>query len=611
GDVADVAPGSPEAAGPVPAGWSATALDVPPSTVVGVLDARVATRPRDVAVVAGGASLTFAELGTRANRVARQLAGRRIGTEDVVAVMLPRTEVLIVGVVGVLAAGATVLALPTDQPAARTAVQLGSAGARWVLTTSTLRAAVPEGFDAFVVDDPEVAAALATTAGGPLGDDERVRPLHLDNGAYVVHTSGSTGEPKGVAVTHRSLANLLAAHRARLIPAACDATPPRRVALIAPAFFDAFWDPLLWMVAGHELHVVDDELRPDPGRLVAHVRANRIDVVDTTPSHLAELLAAGMLAGPGHRPSTVVFGGEAAGETLWEQLRGAGGVRGHNLYGPTECTVDALASSVGDSAHPVVGRPVANVHAHVLDATLRSVPVGAAGELYLGGAGVARGYVRRPSLTAERFVADPFGPAGGRLYRTGDLVRWRPDGRIEFLGRLDDQVKIRGARVEPAEVEAHLLRHPGVARAVVVARDDGTGPRLVAYAVPRAGAVLNGRDLRRHLEAALPSHLAPSAYVLVDDLPRTASGKLDRRSLPAPPAAVCGQRPRDASEHVLVELFSEVLGVEQLGIDDDFFALGGHSLLAGRLANRIRRVLGVDLPVRAVLAAPTVRGLAA
>ncbi|MBZ4324537.1 condensation domain-containing protein, partial [Streptomyces huiliensis] len=318
----------------------------------------------------------------------------------------------------------------------------------------------------------------------------------------------------------------------------------------------------------------------------------------------------GLLDDGRHRPVLVLLGGEAVPESLWTRLKDTPGLIGYNLYGPTEYTINTLGGGTLDSDTATVGRPIWNTRAHVLDAWLRPVPVGVPGELYVSGVGLARGYLDRPGLTAGRFVADPFGEPGARMYRTGDVVRWRQDGLLDFLGRVDDQVKIRGYRVEPGEIEDALTGHPSVAQAAVVVREDVPGvKRLAAYLVPAAGAV-DVADVRRSLAAALPEYMVPSAFVVLDALPLTVNGKLDRKALPAPDLGGAGRAPRNQREELLCALFGEVLGVQDVGPDDHFLDLGGHSLLATRLVSRIRAELGTDLAVRDLFEAPTPAALA-
>jgi amino acid adenylation domain-containing protein len=487
-------------------------------------------------------------------------------------------------VLAVWQAGGAYLPLDPTHPAERVRALVTDADPALVLTTSDTELS---GVDTLVIDKPlpEAAAELPAT----------VAP---DQPAYVIYTSGSTGRPKGVVVTHGSLANLFACHAGEVIP------PGRkRAALVAPLTFDASWNLLFWLFAGHELHLIDDTTRRDVDALVDHVRTHRIDALEVTPTHAEQLVENGLLD---TGLSVLLLGGEAIGPDLWERVRTAE-ITAYNVYGPTECTVDTVVSRV-DGQSPVLGRPLWNTRAYVLDAALRPVPPGVAGELYLAGAPLARGYHRKPALTSERFVADPYGPAGARMYRTGDLVRWNSAKVLEFLGRADDQVKIRGHRVEPGEVAAVLAEHPDVSRALVVARDG----RLVAYVIPAEGATVDTLGLRAAAQARLPDYLVPSGFAVLGEFPLTPNGKLDRNALPVPEAArEPGREPRSAREIVLCGLFADVLGLESVSIDDDFFALGGHSLLATRLTSRVRTVLKAEISVQTVFQAPTVAQLSA
>ncbi|MEO3869998.1 amino acid adenylation domain-containing protein [Nonomuraea sp. B12E4] len=561
---------------------------VSPGTLAEVFRERCAAGADDVAVVDGrGNALTYAELADRASRLAGVLGARGAGPEDVVAVAVPRGLDTVVAILGVWQAGAAYLPVDLGYPPERIALMLGDAGAAVVVTDAATAPSLPAAGDLLVLmDDPGVGAG-STTAPLP------------GNPAYVIYTSGSTGRPKGVVVTHAAVANLLAAHQADVIAAAVAAVGRRlRVAHSASFSFDASVDPLLWMLAGHELHVLDDTTYQDPGLLAAYVAEHRIDYVDVTPSYLASLIPA-LEDGP-HRPAVVAVGGEAVPGPLWERVCALDGVVARDLYGPTECTVDAYVRRQDGGAAPIPG-----VRVLLLDGMLRPVPPGVTGELYLAGAGLARGYLGRAGLTAERFVPCPFGPAGARMYRTGDLARWR-EGRLEFAGRADDQVKIRGFRVEPGEIESALAAHPRVGQAAVAVHESGTGGRrLVAYVCGQVGE----RELREHARGLLPRHLLPSAYVLLDELPALPNGKTDRRALPAPGRARAGRDPRDPREERLCALFAEVLGVDRVGIDDDFFELGGHSLLAARLVSRIRSELGAAAGVRTLFDAPTVAEL--
>ena len=572
--------------------WNDTACAVDTATVPELFELQAARTPDEVALVATDASLTYAELNARANRLARHLVDLGIGPEDRVALSLPRTSEFVVAILGVLKAGAAYLPIDPALPRDRVAAMLEDAAPAKVLTH---------------LDETH-------HSGTNLGQDERVRPLLPQHPAYLIYTSGSTGRPKAVMVEHRNLANLFHEHRTTLMAPQAQRGRPVQVAITASFSFDTSWEELVWLLDGHTLHVIGEELRADADALVSYVVAHRIDFLDVTPSYAKPLLAAGLLDDARHAPAMLSLGGEAIDAPLWAEVGAATRTTGYNYYGPTECTVDTLCSAINAGAPVSLGRPLANTRAYVLNPQLQPVPPGVSGELYLAGAGVARGYFGRPGLTAARFVADPFGEPGTRMYRTGDLVRWQAGGTLEYLGRTDDQVKIRGFRIEPGEVESVLAGHPEVARAVVVARQDRPGdPRLVGYVVPAEGAQPDPAALRSFLAQSLPDYLVPAAIVPIEEIPLNTNGKLDRTALPAPAfvASTASRAPRTPEERVLADLFAGLLAVSPVGIDDDFFALGGHSLLATRLITRIRSAFDAELPVRALFEAPTVAGLAA
>ncbi|MDW4897352.1 amino acid adenylation domain-containing protein [Streptomyces californicus] len=593
--------------------------------------------------VAAGARLTFAELDAASDRLARLLAGRAAqerpglagGSGGTVALALPRTADMVVALLAVLKAGLVCQPLDLGHPAARTLAVLEDARPLCVIGTEATLGALPDhGLQVVALDSPATADALAACPEGPLAGG----PAPADP-AYLIHTSGSTGRPKGVLVSHASLANLCAGHGADHIAPAVERTGRQRlrVAHSASFAFDASWDPLLWMVHGHELHLLDDAAYRDPAALTAYVDAHRIDYLDVTPSYAEALLAEGLLDEGRHHPAHLVVGGETVPPALWERLTEAAAVHPVNLYGPTETTVDAYYWVPGVTAAEPDGRPVRGSRVYVLDSSLRPVPVGATGELYVAGACLALGYLDRPDLTAERFVADPFGArhgdAGGRMYRTGDLVRRRADHTLEFLGRGDDQVKIRGFRIELGEIQARLAAHPRVAAAAVIARDTGHGKRLLAYAVPvraerdaptgadrAAGADTappTPAELREHLAAALPEHMVPATVTLLYALPRTANDKLDHRALPDPdPLALtgAGQGGTDDGPHteIVRGIFADVLGIaEPPAAEAGFLDLGGHSLLAARLAARLREHFGVPMGIADVFRHTTPGALAA
>ncbi|WP_250306681.1 amino acid adenylation domain-containing protein, partial [Streptomyces sp. A 4/2] len=434
----------------------------------------------------------------------------------------------------------------------------------------------------------------AMVVGGDWPDTDPGVALDVRHPAYVIYTSGSTGRPKGVVVSHTGVSGLVAAQVDRL-----GVAPGSRVLQFASPSFDAsFWDLCSALLTGAALVLAPAET---PLEALTDLRFS-VTHVTLPPSALAALDGTELTA------TTLVVAGEACSPELVQ--RWAPGRRMINAYGPTETTVCATMSdplSPG-SGVPPIGRPVAGFRTYVLDERLSVVPPGVAGELYVAGPGLARGYLDRPGLTAGRFTACPFGPAGARMYRTGDLVRRRPDGELEYVGRADQQVKVRGFRVEPGEVEAALAEHPAVAQAAVAAQDD----RLVGYVVARSDLAARPAELAAHLRERLPDYLVPTVFMVLDVLPLTPNGKLDRAALPAPEAAPAGSGrvPRTPQEQILAGLFAEVLGVPQVSVDDDFFGLGGHSLLATRLAARVRSVLGVELGLRALFQAPTVAGLA-
>ncbi|MFJ5631438.1 amino acid adenylation domain-containing protein [Streptomyces goshikiensis] len=592
------------------AGWAGAVRDVPAGTVADRFAERAAATPGACAVVAGTTRLTFAELEARAGRLAALLAARGVGPESVVALALPRSAESVVAILAVLKAGAAYLPMDLDYPADRLALMLADARPACVLTGGSaaglLPAPVAGGPERIVLDAPETRAELAS-----YGDRFTGPAVESGHPAYVIYTSGSTGVPKGVVLTSGGLSNLYANHLAEVFAPAVTAAGGRRLrALHTASFsFDTSWEQLFWLIAGHELHVLDETGRRDAEFTVGYVREHRIDAMDVTPTYAQALLEWGLLDADRHRPGLLLLGGEAVPEALWSQVRDAPGVMSVNLYGPTEYTVDALAADLADSAVPLVGRPIANTSAYVLDAALRPAPAGTPGELYLSGHGTARGYLGRPALTAGRFVADPFGPPGSRMYRTGDLVRLRADGRLEFLGRADDQVKIRGYRIELGEVEAALSALEGVATAAAVVREDTPGvKRLVGYVTGGVDPAL----ARERLAARLPEYLVPAAVVVLDRLPVNVSGKLDRAALPAPSlgGAESSRAPRDDRERALCAVFTELLGLESAGIDDDFFALGGDSIVSIQLVTRARKE-GLVLTPRDVFEHRTVARLAA
>ncbi|MEU5426181.1 amino acid adenylation domain-containing protein [Streptomyces olivoreticuli] len=602
--------------------WNDTARPLPDDRLLHEIFEEQARRTPDAtALVDAQGELTFQELNNRANQMARMLIAQGVGPEQHVATLLPRTGEHLVALLAVLKAGACYVPLDPEYPVDRLVLMLEDAAPAVLLTdadhAARLQPHCGTTLPLLALDDPALRATLGRYAPvdpGPGDRSVRPSPDHL---AYVIYTSGSTGRPKGVAVEHRSLVNLFHGHLGEVYASQQADGRRIRAALTGPLTFDSSWCPVLWMMGGHELHLIDDETRRDPQALVEYVAAQAIDYLEVSPTFCRQLMAAGLLSdGQASRPRIIELGGEGCDQALWTDLRTVSGTRTVNGYGPTEGTVYVSYATVADHDRPTIGRPMGNNRVYVLDEGLRPAPVGVIGELYLAGTGVARGYVGRPALSAQRFVACPFGEPGERMYRTGDLVKWRADGVLEYVGRADDQVKIRGFRIEPGEVEAVLAGHDAVGQVAVTVREDRPGDRrLVAYVVAgrdgEAGPDLDPGALRRFATERLPRHMVPSAFVLLDALPLTSRGKLDRRALPAPGdgAAMSRRGPRTVREELLCGLFGQVLGVPAVGIDDDFFALGGHSMLATQLISRVRSVLGADLDIRTLFDAPTVADL--
>ncbi|MFJ7056385.1 amino acid adenylation domain-containing protein [Streptomyces griseobrunneus] len=595
---------------------SGHAVERPAGTLPGLFEAQVRATPDAVAVADGTTSLTFSLLNADANRLARLLAARGVGPGDLVGVAVPRSADAVVAILAVLKSGAAYLPIDVDHPAERIAAICAEARPALVLASVATVGDVPESVPALLLDE-----TIPPADGTDLDDDDRtgaLLPAHL---AYVIYTSGSTGRPKGVAVEHRNLANMFHSHRANFFEPerARAGGRPLRAALTNSLGFDASWSQLLWMVAGHELHIVGDTVRKDSLALVRHAAEARIDVVDTTPSVARQMLDAGMFeaAGERHRVRVLALGGEEVGDDLWAELHGVPGLSVYNLYGPAECTVDAMfwhpGGSPGAAADPpAIGVPADNTRVYLLDAFLRPVPAGVVGELYIAGDGVARGYLGRPGLSAERFVADVFGPAGARMYRTGDLGRRRPDGVVEYRGRSDFQVKVRGHRIELGEIQAVLADHPSVGQAVAAVSADAEGVRrIVGYVRAASGERPDVVALREFVAGRLPEYMVPAVVMVVESFALTPNGKVDRGALPVPEfrAAEVYRAPVTERELVLHEVFAEVLGQPRIGVDDSFFDLGGDSIISMQLAARAHRA-GLAVTVRDVFVHRTIARLA-
>ncbi|WP_158892881.1 amino acid adenylation domain-containing protein [Amycolatopsis anabasis] len=555
-----------------------------------LFERRAAASPSDTGLVADGVAWSFRELDRWSNRLGHLLRSAGAAPGTVVACAMSRSVCAVLALLAAAKTGATYLALDPSLPRARREVILADARPAVLLTDLTDLTEAPGVGERITLDAERWRADLAGYRPEPLCQA-------AEGAAYLVYTSGSTGLPKGVLVGNASLVNLYRELSARFFPLAA---PGSRVAHGQPLAFDASFDPLLWLVGGYEVHLIPEEVRGDPDRYLGFLRESRMPVVEVGPAFVAALADRGLLA-EDTRPGLLLMGGEAVGRSLWSRLRAVPGMTAVNLYGPTECTVFTTSCRLAECADPAIGRPIRHTRAQVVDADLRPVPDGEPGELLVGGACLAIGYLNRPELTANRFVE-----RSGRWYRTGDLCRRRTDGRLEWLGRADDQVKIRGYRVEPGDAEHALLGLPGVRQAVVRAEGVGRDLRLVAYVVLAPGVC----GLRDRLREVLPEYLLPSRIVPLEAMPLGRNGKIDRAALPSVPI-----RPRGPAEHLtpaqqlVAAAYQAVLGVRAVNAQADFFELGGHSLLAAAVAARLRAD-GVPCSLRDVLRHPTVGQLA-
>ncbi|MGC4792027.1 amino acid adenylation domain-containing protein [Micromonospora sp. DT178] len=579
------------------------ALPVPDLTLPELVARQVAATPGADAVVFGDDVLSYAELERRTNRLAHHLRELGVGPGTLVGVHLNRSADLVVAFLAVLAAGGAYLPLDPDHPTQRTAFMLADAGAQVMVTETALAGRLDAAGIRTALLDAE-RAAIAARPEQRLAD----RPS-ADDLAYVIYTSGSTGTPKGVMISHRGLGNFLAAMRHRPgLPAGATV-----VGLTTVSFDPSVLELYLPLLVGGRVVVADAEQTRDPQRMAELIRTATPAVLQATPVTYRMLLDSGWSAPPG---ATVLCGGEKLPTELAVRLASTGATV-WDIYGPTETTVWSTTTRLAPDGRPVDFGMAPNAGLHVLDERLEPVPVGVPGEIHIGGDGVAWGYRARPALTAEKFVPDPHaGVPGARMYRTGDLARWHADGHLEILGRVDHQVKIRGHRIEPAEIEAALLAHDGVRAAVVHPQRYGGEQELVAYLVGGGRhPVPTGEQLREFLLRTLPDYMCPAAYVTLDAFPLTPTGKVDRNALPVPQPGAAGRRepvrvaPRTGDERTVARVWGEVLGTDEVGVHDNFFQIGGHSLLATRVAVRLRTVLRVDVPVRALFDHPTVARL--
>jgi len=586
--------------------WNDTRMDYPRQLCVHQLfEAQAARNPNATAVVFGKQRLTYGELDRRASQLANHLIKLGATPDGLVGICLERSVEMVVGLLGILKAGSAYVPLDPAYPRDRIAFMLEDAEVPLLLTQSQLAGNLANTGKARVVlidsDWPEVSAQT---------QDSPALTLNPESRAYVIYTSGSTGKPKGVEVTHRGVVNFLTTMAQRPGMSSSD----RLLAVTTLSFDIAGLEIYLPLTLGASFEIVTREIASDGNRLLAKLSQSGATVMQATPATWRMLLEAGWT---GDRGLKILIGGEAVSQKLAAQLAQRS-ASVWNMYGPTETTIWSTISRLAEHAAVTIGRPIGNTEIFILDKLLQPVPVGVAGELHIGGDGLARGYLKRPELTAERFIVHPLRPdPKARLYKTGDLVRYLPSGNVEFLGRIDHQVKIRGFRIELGEIETVLRQHSAINDAVVVAREDTPGDkRVVAYFVATPGAAPTTAGLRSFMREKLPEYMLPSVFVTLRRMPLTPNGKVDRRALPAPAQAELASTgtfaaPTDETESRLVQIWEVVLGVRPVGIRDNYFELGGHSLLAVKLMSRIAEAFEKTLPIATLLQAPTIEQLAA
>ena len=586
--------------------WNNTQADYPNRCLHQLFEAQASRTPEATAVVFEHQQLTYRELNRRANQLARHLIKLGVGPDVLVGISVERSLEMMVGLLGILKAGGAYVPADPAFPADRVSFMLEDAEVPVLLTQQALVDSLPKSKARVICLDTGWGEVAKESDENPTAD---VKPADL---AYVLYTSGSTGKPKGVQIPHCAVSNFLTSMRRE--PGMTERD--RMFAVTTLSFDIAGLELYLPLLVGGSVEIVSRSVYSDGDQLLARLNSAGATVMQATPATWRMLLEAGWQGNPGLK---ILCGGEAVSQKLVDQLLPkASSV--WNMYGPTETTIWSTTCKF-ESGRPTVsiGRPIANTQIFILDKILQPVPVGVAGELHIGGEGLARGYLKRPELTEEKFIADPFSTQpNARLYKTGDLVRYLPNGDIEFLGRIDYQLKIRGFRVELGEIEAVLRQHPAVNETVVVAREDNPGDkRIIAYfvPVPAQAAAPSSQELRDFLKQRLPEYMLPSAFVSLMTLPLTPNGKVNRRALPAPDQSNLAPRrelaqPKNAAEATLVGIWESILATQPIGVNHDFFELGGHSLLAVRLMHRIEQVFGKKLPVAVLFQARTIEQLA-
>jgi amino acid adenylation domain-containing protein len=584
--------------------WNRTETSYPRDrTIAQLFEEQVARSPEAVAVISGNRRMTYRELNCYSNQLARHLQTLGVQEETLVGIAIERSPEMVAAMLAILKAGGAYVPLDPKYPRERTSLLIEDAAMPVILATESTRRRMANGKARLVSLDGE-ADGIASQSVEPV-----ICPATAENMAYVIYTSGSTGKPKGVMVEHRNVVNFFAGMD-RVIGA-----EPGVWLAVTSISFDISILELLWTLT-HGFQVV---IHGDEGThtIAAEIVRYGITHLQSTPT-LASMIVMDSNSLPALAKLKKVFlGGEALPPSLVRQIRQVFRGEMFNMYGPTETTIWSTTCRIPAevSAGVSIGKPIANTQVYVLDSQMQEVPVGEAGDLFIGGDGVVRGYWRREELTAERFLPDPF-LAGNRIYKTGDVARWRPDGNLDFLGRSDFQVKLRGFRIELGEIETALEQQFGVRQAVVVAREDKPGDkRLIAYLVGRAGETTSVPSLRRALESKLPDYMVPSVFVFLECLPLTPNGKIDRNALPAPPtqvdtAQISFEPPRSDLESTIAQTWGQELGIEQVGLNDNFFDLGAHSLMVAEVHVQLQQILNRDISLVDLFQFPTVRSLA-
>ena len=571
-------------------------------TLTEIFEEQVQHTPGQVAVIGKDQTLSFAELNRKANQVANYLISRGITVEDRVAIYLDRTAEVLVGILGILKASAAYVPLDPVYPKNRLNYVLRDAGCRIVLTQQSFLAR----FEQIEIETLCLDFNLALAEWQDHNPPQKSCPGNL---AYLIYTSGSTGKPKGVMIQHRSVVSLLES----LSEALGSALPvPMRVAVNAPIVFDASVKQWIQVLKGHTVCFVPEEARLHPESLTRYLEETKIDLMDATPSHFKLIMEAAKSLFEENR-GMVLLGGEAIDDQTWKYLKSISEKKFYNVYGPTECTVDATVCPIANSNQPSIGYPIQGVQLYVLNQSLKPAPKMLSGELYIGGEGLARGYWNQPGLTAERFLPNPFSDVpGSRFYRTGDLVCQSSDGTLKFLGRADDQVKLRGYRLELGEIESVLREVRGVHDTLVLMQGhDEKSRRLVSYVVREAGGTVSTKEIKEHARQQLPDYMVPTAFAIVDRLPLNVNGKVDRNGLPEiSPDSSDGSPeytpPRGETERILAAFWQQILGVQKFGIHDNFFDLGGNSLLMVQMHRKIQDKFEKAVPMVELFRNPTI-----